>query len=83
MEEHRPKKLLDQVRACPERFEGMPSASNTIPIAPSRPMSAGSHATSTSTACATRLKWAIPTSKPFSPLGDQGKRRCFDTEPRC
>ena len=26
MEEHRPKKLLDQVRACPELAEGMPSA---------------------------------------------------------
>jgi len=67
MEEHRPKKLLDQVRACPQLAEGMPSASNTVPIAPSRPTSAGSNATSTSTACATRPKWAIPRSKPFSP----------------
>ncbi len=30
MDEHRPKKLLDQARACPEPGEGMPSASNTI-----------------------------------------------------
>ena len=29
MEEHRPRKLLDQVYACPELAEGMPSASNT------------------------------------------------------
>jgi hypothetical protein len=45
MEEHRPKKLLDQVRACPELAEGMPSASNTIPIAPSKPTPAGSSVT--------------------------------------
>jgi hypothetical protein len=31
MEDHRPKKLLDQVHACPEPGEGMPSASNTLP----------------------------------------------------
>ena len=67
IEEHRPKKLLEQIRACPELAEGMPSASNTIPIAPTRPTSAGSNATSTSAACATRLKWAIPRSEPFSP----------------
>jgi len=67
MDKHRARKLLDQVSACPERFEGMPSASNTIPIAPSRPTPAGSNAPSTSTACVTRLNWAIPRSKPFSP----------------
>ena len=54
MEGHGCKKLLDQVRACPEFAEGMPSASNTIPIAPSRPTSAGLNATSTSTARPTR-----------------------------
>ena len=36
MEGHRPKKLLDQVRAYPELGEGMPSASNAGPIARSR-----------------------------------------------
>ena len=36
MEEHRSKRILDQVRVCRELAEGMPSASNTIPIAPSR-----------------------------------------------
>ena len=30
MEEHRPKKFLDQVRACPELGEGMPSASRAV-----------------------------------------------------
>ncbi len=31
MEEHRPEKLLDQVRACPaEGAEGMPSASRAV-----------------------------------------------------
>jgi hypothetical protein len=45
MEEHRPRKLLDQVRACLELGEGMPSASNTIPIARSRPASAGAGGT--------------------------------------
>lgn len=69
MEEHRPKKLLDQVRACPELAEGMPSASNAIPIAPSRPTSAVSNATSTSTACATqRFGSAGAISDPLEPL---------------
>jgi len=75
MEEHRPKKLLDQVRACPELAEGMPSASNTTPIVPSKPTLAGSNATSTSTACVTHPKqcpelvegWVLPRSRPFSP----------------
>jgi hypothetical protein len=64
MEEHRPKKLLDQVRACPELGTGMPSASNTIPsddvhpLAPSKPTSAGSSATSISTMSVTRPKRA-------------------------
>ena len=52
--ERRPNKLLGQVRACPELTQGMASASNTIPIAPSRPTSAGSNATSTSTAGGTQ-----------------------------
>jgi hypothetical protein len=30
MEEPRPKKLLDQVRACPELAEGMPFASRGV-----------------------------------------------------
>jgi hypothetical protein len=36
MEEHRPKRLSDQVRACLELGEGMPSASNTtsVPLLP-------------------------------------------------
>ena len=46
MEEQRPKKLLDQVRACPELAEGTPSASSTTPSAPSKPTPAGSNATS-------------------------------------
>jgi hypothetical protein len=37
VEEHRPKNLLDQVLACAQLAEGMPSASNTISMAPSRP----------------------------------------------
>ena len=35
MEEHRPTKLLVQVRACPELAEGTASASSTTPFAPS------------------------------------------------
>ena len=50
----------------------MPSASNTVPIAPSRPRWAGSSATSTSTTCVTRPKLypelaegrALPRSSP-------------------
>jgi hypothetical protein len=60
MEGHRPKELLDQVRAYPELGEGTPSASNTIPIARSRPTAAGSNATSLSAAYVTRPK---PTSR--------------------
>ncbi|MCJ7521250.1 MAG: hypothetical protein MUP21_03405, partial [Dehalococcoidia bacterium] len=41
MEEHRGKKLFHQVHACPELDEGMPSASNTIRIAPRRPIRRG------------------------------------------
>jgi len=78
MEEHRPKKLLDQVRACPELGEGMPSASNTIPIAPSRPTSAGSSATSTSAICVTRPKWATRGRGHSPPSGSwTGKRSAF------
>jgi hypothetical protein len=82
MEEHRPKKLLDQVHACPacpersrgELGEGMPSASNTISIIRSRLTSAGSSAASTSTMCVTRPKWCpeltegwvLPRCQPFS-----------------
>jgi hypothetical protein len=46
----------------------MSSASNIIPIAQSRPTSAGSSATSTSTTCVARPEWALLRSKPFSPI---------------
>jgi hypothetical protein len=42
MEENNPKKLLDQIRACPGLGAGMPSTLNTI--APSRPRPAESDA---------------------------------------
>ena len=67
MEGHRPKKPLDQVRTYPELGEGTPSASNTIPIARSRPTSAGSKAASLSTAYVTRPKWALPRPRSASP----------------
>ena len=60
MEEPRPKKRLDQVRACPERSKAIPPALDTIAIAPRRPESAGSNAPSTSAACATGPKWPLP-----------------------
>ena len=42
MEEHRGKKLLHQVRACPELAEGLAYASETIAIARSTPTSGAS-----------------------------------------
>lgn len=45
MEEHRPKKLLDQVRARSELGEGMPSASNTVPGEPNEPTATGAGGT--------------------------------------
>ena len=59
MEEHRSKKLLDQVR---DR-----SVSDTIPIARCKPTSAGSSATCTSTMCVTRLTGVLSRSRPYSP----------------
>jgi hypothetical protein len=37
----RPKRLLDQVRACPELAEGMQSVSSAMPTAPRRSTSSG------------------------------------------
>jgi len=70
-----PKKLLDQactelcqsVRACTEPAEVTPSASNTTPSAPSRPMSTGSNATSPSITCAILPRWVQQKFRPFSP----------------
>ena len=73
---------LDQVRACPELAEGMPSASDSIPIAPSTPMSAGSNATSAPTACATRpssttvkRRYEFRLRSSLRPRSHQGLRR--------
>ena len=67
MDGHRPKELLDQVRAYPELGEGTPSASNTIPIARSRPTSAGSNAAPLSAACISRPKPTLPRPRSASP----------------
>jgi hypothetical protein len=64
MDEHRLKKLLDQVRACSGLAEGTPSASDTTAIARSTPTSAGSNAASVSAASVTRPKPTLP--KPWS-----------------
>jgi hypothetical protein len=56
MEEHPLKKLLDQIHAYRELGEGTPFAPEAVPIARSRPTSAGSNAASLSAARVTRPK---------------------------